>query len=144
MFVVVFEFEKLEVYAKGREFRKRIYKLAKLLPKEELKLKVQMRDAARSLTNNIAEGHGRYTFKERSRFCRDARGSLQELLDDVNLCIDEGYAKVDHLDTLRSDALHVLKLINGYNAYLKKCETNQLKGKAVLAKLPKSHLTQLT
>jgi four helix bundle protein len=139
--MVVFAFEKLEVYVQAREFRKRIYKLVKLLPKEEYKLKVQMRDAARSLTNNIAEGHGRYTFKERSRFIRDSRGSLQELVDDVNLCIDERYAKVEHLETLRTDAAHVLKLINGYNAYLKKCALNHAKRKVTKAKLPLSQLT---
>lgn len=100
-----------------------------------------MRDAARSLTNNIAEGHGRYTFKERTRFCRDARGSLQELLDDVNLCVDEKYAKTEHLETLRVDAAQLLKLINGYNAYLKKCALNQDKRKAIKAKLLLSQLT---
>ena len=141
---MVFEFEKLVVYAKAREFRKRIYKLTKLLPKPEFKLQVQMCDAARSLTNNIAEGHGRYGFKERSRFLRDARGSLQELVDDVNICIDEEYAKVQHLETLRFDAAHVLKLINGYNAYLKKCAANQVKRKADRKTSPASQLTQLT
>jgi four helix bundle protein len=141
---VVFEFEKLEVYAQGREFRKRIYKLAKLLPKDEFKLKVQMRDAARSLTNNLAEGHGRYTFKERGRFCRDSRGSLQELVDDVNICIDEEYAKVEHLETLRTDAARLLKLINGYTAYLKRCAANQVKRKTQSTTPAKSQLTQLT
>lgn len=125
--MLVFAFEKLDAYRSAREFRKRIYKLAKLLPPNEFKLSVQMRDAARSLTNNLAEGHGRYTFKERVRFCRDSRGSLQELIDDVNLCTDEQYAKPEHLDTLRTDAAEVLRLINGYIAYLRKCALNTKK-----------------
>ena len=125
--LLVFEFEKLDAYTSAREFRKRSYKLAKLLPPDEFKLKVQRRDAARSLTNNLAEGHGRYTFKERSRFCRDSRGSLQELVDTVNLCIDEQYAKPEHLETLRTDAAEVLRLINGYITYLRKCAMNAKK-----------------
>jgi four helix bundle protein len=128
--MALFEFEKLAVYQKAREFRKRIYKLAKLLPRFEYKLQAQMRDAARSLTNNIAEGHGRYTYKERIRFCRDSRGSLQELVDDVNLCMDEEYAKLEHLVTLREDAAEVLLLINGYAAYLKQCAVNAKKMKS--------------
>jgi four helix bundle protein len=97
----------------------RIYKLSALLSKQEYKLKVQMRDAARSLTNCIAEGHGRYTYKDRKRFMVDARGSLQELVDDINLCYDENYAKPEHLDDLKLDALNLLKKINGYMKYLR-------------------------
>ena len=128
--MAVFEFEKLGAYGSAREFRKRVYKLAKLLPADEFKLKVQMRDAARSLTNNLAEGHGRYTFRERIHFCHNSRGSLQELVDDVNLCIDEGYAKAEHLETLRADAGEVLRLINGYMAYLRKCSLSATKKSA--------------
>jgi four helix bundle protein len=114
-----FAFENLEVYKDARAFRNRIYKLARLLPAIELKLKVQMWDAARSLTNNIAEGHGRYTYKDRKHFFTDACASLQELVDDINLCMDEGYAKPEHLEDLRADALRLLKKINGYMKYLR-------------------------
>jgi four helix bundle protein len=119
----LFTFEKLQVYQHARSFRIRIYKLARLLPKDEHKLKVQMRDAARSLTNNIAEGHGRYTFKDRKRFITDARGSLQELIDDVNRCKDENYAKPEHLINLKLDGLTLLKEINGYARFLQKEQT---------------------
>ena len=114
-----FAFENLEVYRDARAFRVRIYKLARLLPPLELKLKIQMWDAARSLTKNVAEGQGRYTYKDRKRFFTDARASLQELVDDVNLCKDESYAKPEHLDNLRADALSLLKKINGYMKYLR-------------------------
>ncbi|HJZ12851.1 MAG TPA: four helix bundle protein, partial [Acidobacteriota bacterium] len=52
----------------------------------------QIRRAAVSLTNNIAEGHGRFHYQENIQFLRHSRGSLTELLDDVNTCIDEEYA----------------------------------------------------
>jgi four helix bundle protein len=55
-----YDLEDLEVYKKAREFRKIIYRLAKEIPAEEkFSLISQMRRAAISLTNNIAEGHGR-------------------------------------------------------------------------------------
>ena len=116
---VLFSFEKLETYQDARAFRIRIYKLARLLPREEFKLRIQMQDAARSMTNCVAEGHGRFTFKDRKRFLVDARGSLQELVDDINLCLDEGYAKTEHLQDLKMNAVRVAKRINGYIRYLK-------------------------
>lgn len=116
-----FGFEDLEAYQKARAFRRRIYKLAKLLPSEEkFALGSQMRRAAVSLTNNLAEGYGRFTYKDRTHFTRQSRGSLMELVDDLSVCEDEEYAKKEHLDTMRIDAAEVLRLLNGYLAYLKK------------------------
>ena len=69
-----FGFEDLEVYRAARAFRRRIYKLAKLLPEEEkYALGQQMRRAAVSLTNNIAEGYGRHHWQQNTQFCRQAR-----------------------------------------------------------------------
>lgn len=114
-----FGFEDLEVYRAARSFRTRIYKLAKLLlPEEKFALRQQMSRAAVSLTNNIAEGHGQFNWQENSRFCRISRGSLLELVDDINVCIDEQYAQAEHLGDLKSDTLGVMRLLNGYLAYL--------------------------
>ena len=116
-----FGFEDLDAYKAARAFRNRIYKLVKILPDEEKSaLSQQMVRAAVSLTNNIAEGHGRYHWQDNTRFCRQARGSLYELIDDVNVCADEAYAEAKHLDDLRSDATEVLKLLNGYIGYLQR------------------------
>ena len=68
-------FEDLEVYQVAREFRKAMYRLAKRLPNEEkFGLISQIRRAAVSLTNNIAEGHGRFYFIEHIRFMLQSRG----------------------------------------------------------------------
>lgn len=116
-----FGFEALELYKAARTFRKRIYELAGTLPVEEkFALQKQMIRAAVSLTNNIAEGHGRYNWQDNTRFCRQARGSLYELVDDVNVCHDQKYADWELLGNLRSDAVELLKLLNGYIAYLQR------------------------
>jgi len=114
-------FEDLEVYKAAREYRKKIYQLIKELPAEEkYNLAGQMRRAALSLTNNIAEGHGRYHFQENIQFCRISRGSLMELIDDLNACIDEKYSSVDYLEELKKEGYKINKMLNGYIAYLKK------------------------
>ena len=114
-------FEELEVYKAAREFRKKIYKLIKNLPDEEkYNLAGQMRRAALSLTNNIGEGHGRYHYQENIQFCRISRGSLMELIDDLNVCIDEEYFSKDYLEKLKEEGYRVNKILNGYIGYLKK------------------------
>ena len=114
-------FEDLEVYKAAREFRKTIYQLIKELPAEEkYNLAGQMRRAAISLTNNIAEGHGRYHFQENIQFSRVSRGSLMEIIDDLNVCIDEKYSVIDRLEELKDEGYRINKMLNGYIAYLKK------------------------
>ena len=72
-------FEDLETYQTAREFRKAMYRVAKRLPEEEkFALASQIRRAAVSLTNNIAEGHGRFHYLEQIKFCLNARGSLED------------------------------------------------------------------
>src|SRR6266487_5108083 len=113
-------FEDLEVYQVGREFRKAMYRVAKRLPEEEkFGLVSQIRRAAVSLTNNIAEGHGRYHFLEQIKFMLQARGSLEELLDDLNVCGDEEYLAIAEIERLRQEGWRVHKLINGYIRYLR-------------------------
>ena len=79
-----------------------------------------MRRAAVSLTNNIAEGHGRYHYQENIQFLRHSRGSLAELQDDLNTCIDEQYADIAFLTGLKREGDDVNHRINGYIAYLRR------------------------
>jgi len=114
-------FEDLDVYKAAREFRRVIYRIAKGLPEtERYGLSQQMRRAAVSVTSNIAEGHGRHHWQEGLQFCRHSRGSLMELIDAVNTCLDEGFGNADHLNAVRTQGGEVLRLLNGYIAYLEK------------------------
>jgi four helix bundle protein len=113
-------FEDLEVYQVAREFRKKMYGLTRTLPDfEKFGLAGQIRRAAVSLTNNIAEGHGRYHFADQVRFFLGSRGSLQELIDDINVCADEKYLEAEQIEGLKREAWRVLGLINGYLRYLR-------------------------
>src|SRR5207253_9628943 len=97
-------FEDLKVYQVAREFRRAMYGVAKRLPDEEkFGLCSQIRRAAVSLTNNIAEGHGRFHFLEQITFMLQARGSLEELLDDLNICIDESHLPAEEIEQLKSE-----------------------------------------
>src|SRR5439155_21620011 len=85
-------FHMVRGYQVPREFRIALYRVAKHLPEsEKFGLASQIRRAAVSLTNNIAEGHGRYHYLEQIKFMLQSRGSLEELIDDLNICVDENY-----------------------------------------------------
>ena len=117
-------FEDMEVYKSAREFRKKMYGVARRLPDfEKFGLASQIRRAAVSLTNNMAEGHGRYHFADQVRFFLGSRGSLQELVDDLNVCDDEKYLQNDEVAELKEKAWRVLGLINGYLRYLRDRKT---------------------
>jgi four helix bundle protein len=113
-------FEDLEVYQIARAFRKAMYRAARRLPEEEkFALASQIRRAAVSLTNNIAEGHGRFHFLEQIKFMLQARGSLEELLDDINVGEDEAYLAAQDIKSLKQEGWRVHKLINGYIRFLR-------------------------
>lgn len=113
----------LQIYKAARQFRRNIYALAKQLPEfEKYNLASQMRRAAVSLTNGIAEGHGRFHYQENIQFLRPSRGSLKELVDDINVCIDENYAALDFLNNLKTEGYELLKKLNGYIKYLRNCK----------------------
>ncbi len=113
-------FEDLEAYRVARQFRKAMYGVTRQLPGfEKFELASQVRRAAVSLTNNIAEGHGRYHNLEQIKFTLNARGSLEELIDDLNVCADENYLPGNEIDGLKQHGWRVYQLLNGYIRYLR-------------------------
>jgi len=117
-------FEDLEVYKAAREFRKAMYAVSRCLPDfEKYDLGRQIRRAAVSLTNNMAEGHGRFHYPDQIRFFLHSRGSLEELVDDLNVCLDENYVSDEQVEKLKEPARGVLILINGYLRHLRNRST---------------------
>ncbi len=113
-------FEDLEVYRQARDFRQAMYAVTRELPAhEKFELTSQIRRAAVSLTNNIAEGHGRYHYLDQIKFQLQARGSLLELIDDLNVCADEQYLSPQDVAKLKTQATAAHKLINGYIRHLR-------------------------
>ncbi len=90
------------------------------LPKtERFELYSQLLRASRSGTANIAEGWGRYHYKENIKFLLNARGSVAEILDHGIEAKDCNYISEDVLKSLRDQVESCLRLINGYIKYLR-------------------------
>ena len=116
-----FRLDDFGLYQHARELRKRVYALIRQLPPiERYCLDQQMRRAAVSITNNIAEGHGRWHYQENLRFCMIARGSIGELLDDLNVCLDEAYGDPELVNELKSSSYTLIARINSYVGYLRR------------------------
>ena len=114
-------FEELETWKEARKLRIAVRKLYLKFPKnEEYSLTSQIKRSSRSITANIAEGHGRYHYQENIQFCRHSRGSLDETKDHLITVLDEGYITKDEYDNCIKIYDQCLKLLNGYIAYLKK------------------------
>jgi len=108
-------FEDLECWKHATTLRRRLAEVVKIFPVEEkYRLTGQIIRASRSATSNIAEGYGRFHFQENTQYCRQARGSLYELIDHLLIASDEGYISKGELMDLKKDITSCLGLLNGY------------------------------
>jgi four helix bundle protein len=82
-------YKKLVVWQNAQELRRLIYEVTADFPKSEFKRIAQMRDAARSVKQNIQEGRKRVSELEFLRFLDIVRASLAELYGDVEDCRED-------------------------------------------------------
>lgn len=113
-------FESLEVYKLCRLFRQKISNTIECsFPKKErFLLTQQILRSSRSVTANIAEGHGRFHYRENIQFCRISRGSLVETFEHLYCALDENYITEKEFIELKREYENCLKLLNGYIKYL--------------------------
>ena len=114
-------FYDLEVWKKARELKKKISLLVKTFPNEEkYRLTDQIIRSSRSITANISEGYGKYTYKETKHYCIHSRGSLNKTLNHLIDAFDETYITKEQVVNFKNDIEECSKLLNGYISYLKK------------------------
>lgn len=93
-------FTDLQVWQLGVELIGKIYtltrKLLELAPEEKYVIVVQTRKAAHSVCANIAEGFGRYHYKDNINFLCNARGSLNEVKNFL-IQISRLYSQIEDL-----------------------------------------------
>ena len=119
---MVRRFEDLEIYKAALTIAKEVYELSKAFPKDEtFGMRDQIRRAVASIGANIAEGFGRYHFKDKLLFMYNARGSLYEVKHFLYLAVEVGYLNKESILDLnrRLDDLAV-RLANFINSIRKK------------------------
>jgi len=110
-------FKDLNCWKEGRELRNQIAQLIKTFPPaEKYSLVSQITRSSTSITANIAEGYGRFTYTDTRHFFIQSRGSLTETLEHLYVALDEQYIDEEALARYEIQCEKVFKLINGYIA----------------------------
>lgn len=118
-------FTELEVWQSARAVKLTTYELVKLFPDiEKYRLCDQLIRAVRSIPANIAEGYGRFTYKDQLRFCMQARGSLFETQNHIIDAFDCQYIQSDTFNNYKEKLEKLERLLNGYIAWLKRMADN--------------------
>ena len=117
----------LVVWQKAMDLAEEVYKLCKLIPKDEqYGLTSQLRRAAVSIPSNIAEGFGRRSTAEYMHFLSVANGSLAEVETQLLLAIRFEYIFSAQSEKALSLRLEISKMLASLRRKLE--EKNQEKG----------------
>lgn len=98
-----YSFERLDVWQLSMKLAESIYSITGKFPAEErFGITGQLRRAAVSISNNLAEGSSRTTGTEQARFTEISYGSLMEVLNLLLLAQKLNYLDIQILVELRN------------------------------------------
>lgn len=107
-------FTDLDAWQEGHKLVIMIYKTTKNYPNDEMfGLTSQMRRAAVSITSNIAEGFGRFSYKEKVQFYFTSAASDTELQNQLIISKDINYLSETIFGEIYDQTIKVQKIING-------------------------------
>ncbi|MGM0582033.1 MAG: four helix bundle protein [Bacteroidota bacterium] len=116
---LVTQFEDLECWKLSRLYVKKIYlNTSREQLNNDFGFQSQIRDAAVSIMNNIAEGFGRLSKKEFKRFLDIALGSLAEIKSMTYIAFDLAYFSEDLTEELQIENEIIKSKILGLIKYL--------------------------
>ncbi|PID52495.1 MAG: four helix bundle protein [Candidatus Moraniibacteriota bacterium] len=108
-------FYDLDVWKDAHALTIEIYKITEQFPQKELYgMSNQLRRASSSVSANIAEGFGRFHYKEKIKFYYTARGSVCEVQNFIFLAQDVGYLKKAYARILFTKYEELNKRINQF------------------------------
>ncbi len=114
------DFKKQKVWQKSHQLTLEIYRVTADFPREELYgLTSQIRRSCDSIAANIAEGCGRDTDADFSRFLQIAMGSATELEYHLMLSLDLGILNEHDYGHLSNETLEVKKMLTSFIKKLK-------------------------
>ena len=103
----------LIVWQKSMALVTEVYSITRLFPKEELYgLVSQTRRSAVSIPSNIAEGYGRHSTNDYTRFLQIAIGSLYELQTQLEICLNLGYLLKDTFEKAYEQSREIERMLS--------------------------------
>jgi four helix bundle protein len=94
------KFEDLVVWQMGREIARDIYSLTTAVGQRDFGFCDQIRRAAVSIMNNVAEGYERGSNKDFAKFLFIARGSCGEVRSMLYVAMDQHYIAEDEFERI--------------------------------------------
>jgi len=106
-------FYDLEIWKEAHRLSIAVYKLSDEFPKKETYgISDQLRRSSTSVSANIAEGFGRYHYKDKIKFYYNARGSICEVQNFIFFAQDIGYLSRDLAREVFQDYEKLGKMLN--------------------------------
>ncbi len=106
------DFKELRVWTKAHELTMLVYKLTRTFPRDEVYgLTSQVRRSAASIGANIAEGCGRHSDGEMTRFLQIARGSASETEYHLLLAKDLGFLQESDFLAVEQSVVTVQRML---------------------------------
>ena len=105
------DLNKVTIWVKSIELRKKVYELTKTLPDDEkYGLISQIRRCSVSISSNIAEGAGRESVKEFKYFLSIANGSSFELYTQLIIALELDYIKKKDFEIIEDNIDEIQKM----------------------------------
>ena len=115
-----FRFQDFEIWTRGADVGSKLFRLADDLEKRHLfRFAEQLRGAAMSITNNIAEGSGSLSDTDFANFLNIARRSVFEVANILLLLSKDGYLKNEEVKPLLSELEEESRMILAFRRTLK-------------------------
>lgn len=118
-------FENLEVYQLAEKLADEIWKIVikwEHFPKNTIGM--QMVDSADSVPANLAEGNGRFNYRDNSRFVKIARCSLYETKNWLRLAYKRSLLEDEEIKTVKPIISKLIPKLNAYKNSLDKLAKN--------------------
>jgi len=97
-------FKDLEVWRVSMDLVVKVYEITREFPKnEQFGLVAQLQRSAVSIPSNIAEGTGRGTRKDFAHFLDQARGSLFEVITQLEICRSLNFGDLDKINAIQME-----------------------------------------
>src|SRR6266571_8624474 len=106
-------FRRVIAWQKADDLFAAIYRLADSIPKRDWWVRSQLLGAARSVSSNIAEGHGRGTVRDYVRFLEMAISSLNEVENDLHILKRNRIISPSLVDAVQPTRIEARKLLTG-------------------------------
>jgi four helix bundle protein len=110
---MAFLFENLDVYQKSLQLADELTDLSETFPGGKYYLRDQLDRALLSITNNIAEGNGRFTKNDKVHFFIMARGSAFECVPVLDMCCRKKLITSERFMACKERLDNICRMISG-------------------------------